>query len=105
MRAKWGPLGSIQELPITMSEKNHALTGRQIAAARTLIGMPQAELAAASNISVPTLRRIEASMGPASAMPNNLEAVRRALESAGVVFIPENGGGPGVRLQKAGIVS
>jgi hypothetical protein len=30
---------------------------------------------------------------------NNL-AVRRALEAAGVVFIGENGGGPGVRLRK-----
>jgi uncharacterized protein with HEPN domain len=28
-------------------------------------------------------------------------AVRRALESAGVEFIDENGGGPGVRLRKA----
>jgi hypothetical protein len=27
-------------------------------------------------------------------------AVRRALETAGVEFIDENGGGPGVRLQK-----
>jgi hypothetical protein len=27
-------------------------------------------------------------------------AVRRALESAGVEFIEENGGGPGLRLQK-----
>jgi hypothetical protein len=27
-------------------------------------------------------------------------AVRRALESAGVEFIDENGGGPGVRLRK-----
>jgi len=30
---------------------------------------------------------------------NNL-AVRRALEDAGVEFIDENGGGPGVRLHK-----
>jgi hypothetical protein len=30
---------------------------------------------------------------------NNL-AIRRALESAGIEFIDENGGGPGVRLQK-----
>ena len=30
---------------------------------------------------------------------NNL-AVRRALESAGIEFIDENGGGPGVRLSK-----
>jgi hypothetical protein len=27
-------------------------------------------------------------------------AVRRALEDAGVEFIDENGGGPGVRLRK-----
>jgi hypothetical protein len=32
-------------------------------------------------------------------MANDL-AVRRALESAGVEFIDENGGGPGVRLRK-----
>jgi hypothetical protein len=31
--------------------------------------------------------------------PNDI-AVRRALESAGVEFIDENGGGPGVRLRK-----
>ncbi|PJN93030.1 transcriptional regulator, partial [Amaricoccus sp. HAR-UPW-R2A-40] len=30
-----------------------------MAAARTLIGLQQAELAAAANISVPTLRRME----------------------------------------------
>jgi hypothetical protein len=33
--------------------------------------------------------------------PNNL-AVRRALEAAGVEFIDENGGGPGVRLRSRG---
>lgn len=32
--------------------------------------------------------------------PNNLAAIRRALEAAGVEFIAENGGGPGVRLRK-----
>ena len=32
----------------------------------------------------------------------NNDAVRRALEAAGVEFIDENGGGPGVRLKKAG---
>jgi hypothetical protein len=32
---------------------------------------------------------------------NNLEAISRALESAGVEFIAENGGGPGVRLRKS----
>jgi hypothetical protein len=32
---------------------------------------------------------------------NNLEAIQRVLEAAGVEFIPGNGGGPGVRLRKA----
>ena len=31
---------------------------------------------------------------------NGGEAVRKVLEKAGVVFIPENGGGPGVRLKR-----
>jgi hypothetical protein len=31
--------------------------------------------------------------------PNNFAAIIRALESAGVEFIPENGGGAGVRLK------
>ena len=33
--------------------------------------------------------------------PNNLAAIRAALEAAGVQFIEENGGGAGVRLRKA----
>jgi hypothetical protein len=41
-----------------------------------------------------------ASEGPASGMANNVAAVRAALESAGVEFIDENGGGAGVRLKK-----
>ncbi|WP_202863257.1 transcriptional regulator [Pararhodobacter aggregans] len=61
--------------------------------------MAQADLAAAAKISVPTLRRMEASEGPAAGMVNNVEAVRRALEVAGIVFIPSGGGGAGVRLK------
>ena len=82
-----------------MSENYHP-TGRQIAAGRTLVGMGQAELADAARLSVPTIRRMEAEVGLASGMPNNVEAVRRALELAGVIFLPENGDGPGVRLKK-----
>lgn len=84
---------------ITVSE-NTQITGRQIAAGRVLIGMSQGELAEAGNISVPTLRRMEASGGPAPGMANNVGAVRRALEAAGVQFIPENGSGVGVRLRR-----
>lgn len=82
-----------------MSEIYHIL-GRQISAARALCGMPQTELAEKSKVSIATLRRMEASEGPAQGMPNNVDAVRRTLEEAGVIFVAENGEGPGVRLRK-----
>ncbi|WP_091948311.1 helix-turn-helix transcriptional regulator [Phyllobacterium sp. YR620] len=75
------------------------LTGRQIAAARALLGLSQSSLADSANISVPTLKRMEASEGPATGMVNNVSAVRTALEQAGVMFIDANGNGPGVRLK------
>lgn len=67
---------------------------------REIGGRGQAELADRSSISVPTLKRMEASSGPAAGLANNVAAVRQALESAGIEFIAENGGGPGVRLRK-----
>lgn len=79
-----------------MSEKYHP-TGRQIAAARTLIGMSQPKLAKAASISVPTLRRMEASSGTATGLPNNVSAVQAALEGAGIEFLGRNGDGLGVR--------
>lgn len=44
---------------------------------------------------------MEASEGPVAGMQNNIDAVIRALESAGVIFVAENGEGPGVRLRKS----
>nr|WP_184870856.1 transcriptional regulator [Mesorhizobium sangaii] len=82
-----------------MSESTQ-ITGRQISAARALLGLAQSELAAAASISVATLRRMEASEFSAVGLTNNVAAVRRTLEVAGVEFIAENGGGAGVRLRK-----
>ena len=45
-------------------------------------------------------RRAELSDGETSMTAANDLAVRRALEMAGVEFIDENGGGPGVRLRR-----
>jgi hypothetical protein len=44
------------------------------------------------------IRRTELADGATSMTAANDLAVRRALEAAGVEFIDENGGGPGVRL-------
>lgn len=62
--------------------------------------MPADRLAELAGVSLVTIRRAEAQDGPIRMMPANLVAIRRALEAAGVEFIPENGGGPGVRLRK-----
>ncbi len=80
------------------------LSGRQISAARALVGMSQATLALAANISVPTLKRMEANEGAATGMRNNVAAVRAALESAGVTFLEAGAvaSGPGVSLRKSG---
>jgi predicted transcriptional regulator len=78
------------------------LSGRQIAAARTLLGMSQPQLAALAGVSTPTIKRMEASVGPAQGMLNNVMAVRAALEAAGVVFIGSQTEGVGVRLQAPG---
>lgn len=63
------------------------ITGRQMAAARALIGMSQPELASMANISIPTLKRMEASDGEAVGLINNVLAVKIALESVGIEFI------------------
>ena len=75
------------------------ITGAQLRAARALVRWRADDLAAKANIGVATIRRAEALDGPVSMTAANVDAIRRALEAAGVVFIPENGGGPGVRLK------
>lgn len=74
------------------------MTPSQCRAARGLTGMSQSELADAANVGNSTVRNFEA--GRSVPVPNNLDAMRRALEAAGVEFIPENGGGAGVRWAK-----
>jgi hypothetical protein len=52
-----------------------------------------------ANVSVPTIKRLEAQDGPLGGRNETGRKIRLALESAGVEFIDENGGGPGVRLR------
>ena len=71
----------------------------QIKAARALVGLTQDDIAKATGLSVQTIKRME-SVGTERSSAGNVDAVRKALEAAGVLFIPENGGGAGVRLAK-----
>nr|WP_240671995.1 helix-turn-helix domain-containing protein [Tropicibacter alexandrii] len=75
------------------------MTGNQLRAARSLIGWTQAQVAAATGLSVPTVKRAEGA-GQFGASEKATAAIRAALESAGVIFLEENGGGAGVRLRK-----
>jgi len=85
-----------------MSRPMHrSLTSAQIRAARALLRWSAEELARETAIGVTTIRRAELTDGETSMTAANDLAVRRALESAGVEFIDENGGGAGVRLKKA----
>ena len=80
--------------------EKHVLSSAQIRAARALLRWSAADLAKASSLGANTIRRAEVAEDGTSLTAANELAVRRALESAGVEFIDENGGGPGVRLQK-----
>lgn len=72
----------------------------QIKAARALLGWSQEDRAGAADISVPTIKRLEASDGPLGGRSETKEKTQKALQVAGVEFIDENGGGAGVRLRK-----
>nr|WP_246520164.1 helix-turn-helix transcriptional regulator [Ancylobacter lacus] len=76
------------------------LTSDQVRAARALLKWDQKTLAQASKVSLATIKRIEPLSGPIVANAVTIDALRRALETAGIEFITENGGGVGVRFCK-----
>ena len=73
---------------------------RQVKAARALLAWSQDDLSKASGVSVPTIARLEAADGEVGGRAATGDAIRAALEAAGVIFVSENGEGPGVRLRK-----
>ncbi|MDR3438731.1 helix-turn-helix transcriptional regulator [Telmatospirillum sp.] len=74
------------------------ISPEQCRAGRALLDLDQASLALRSNVSRNTV--VDFEKGKRVPNTNNLKAIRSALEGAGVEFIPENGGGAGVRLKK-----
>jgi transcriptional regulator with XRE-family HTH domain len=76
------------------------ITGEQLRAARAIVRLEQSELALEAGVSVDTVKRLERIVGPLSANVTTIESLQHALERAGVIFVSENGEGPGVRLRK-----
>ena len=74
------------------------MTPSQCRAARSLLDMTQVQLARAAGVGLSTvvdLERMRRFVSQEATL-----AIQKALESAGIKFIDENGGGPGVRLKK-----
>lgn len=72
------------------------MNAAQCRMARAATGLGVRELAKAADVSPDTIARLERGE---TIRPRTLAAIRAALEAAGVQFIEENGGGPGVRLR------
>jgi predicted transcriptional regulator len=73
------------------------ISGRQLKAARALVGWEQTDLAKKSGVAVSTIRRMESFQGEVGARTSTLSLVEKALEKAGIEFL--NSESPGVRLR------
>ena len=65
--------------------------------ARAALKLSVRDVASAAKVSPNTVTRLEAGL---TVNASTIAAIRAALESAGVIFVEENGEGPGVRLKK-----
>jgi hypothetical protein len=75
------------------------ITPAQCRSARAMVEMSRDGLSAAARVAARTIADFES--GNRQPIPATLAALQAALESAGIIFIPENGDGPGVKLRKA----
>lgn len=76
------------------------LTPRLCRAARALLGWRQSDLFEASGVPNPTIEAFEAKPETGRMMTANARLLIEAFEKAGLEFIPENGGGAGIRFRE-----
>ncbi len=67
--------------------------------ARAALKMSVRELANAAGVAANTITRFET--GKSRGYADTVAKIQKVLEEAGVEFIDENGGGPGVRLRRS----
>ena len=75
------------------------ITSSKLKAARALMDLSIKELSDLSNVSVPTIQRLERQTGVISSQPRTLLDLVRTFEEAGVEFIGTPDDSPGVRLK------
>lgn len=75
------------------------ISGRQIKAARALLGWTRKDLAARSGVTAPTVHVIETDESNMGALSPTRAQLTRALDEAGIVFA--TGAAPGVQLMPA----
>lgn len=75
------------------------ITPEQCRAARALLDWTQRDLASQAKLTPLTIREFE--RGKSRLKDSTAQLLRMVFESAGVVFIDANGGGPGVRLAES----
>ena len=75
------------------------ITGRQLRAARGLLGWAQTDLAKKSRVAIGTIRRMESFDGEVGARTTTFSKVKLALEKGGIEFL--NDDRPGVRLKRS----
>lgn len=86
-----GSFSQLRAIPLDM------ITPEQCRAGRALVNWSQRQLAAAAEVGYVTLQEFE--RGKTSPRVLTLRAIKQALEASGVLFVDENGAGPGVRLR------
>ncbi len=68
-----------------------------------MLGLTQKEVASLADVSEPTVKRLESQQGELTGHSSTINAIVRALEGAGVIFLDDGAdapGGPGVRLRR-----
>jgi transcriptional regulator with XRE-family HTH domain len=75
------------------------VTSAQLRMARAALNWTVRDLAQATGLHRNTITNIE--IGRYAGDPKTLDIIETVLRKAGVEFLEENGGGPGVRLKKS----
>jgi hypothetical protein len=83
-----------------MARAPTVITGAQIRAARALLKWSAEEAGKHAKVGRRTIERLEQNDGYPATRAITIDSIQRAFEAAGVEFIDENGGGPGLRLRK-----